>query len=297
VANVWSIGIFAEDGGFDLIKERPAHLSAFFNGRKIRRTERHVHTYADPFLFGHDNNLYLFAEIQEVSAKGYINCWRSQDLKYWKDEGAVLKENYHLSYPFVFKIATGEIFMIPESGEDRSIVLYSFDDFPHRPRKVKTLLQGSYADTNVWQQNGLYYLFTMNMKTSELELFSTDNLCNGRWQRHPASPVSRDPTENRNGGGFIQRDGRLFRIAQDNSRSYGGGIVLLEVLQLDKDGYREKIVIENYGPLINFQWQRKGRHHLSLTTFKGKTVIAMDGLQRDIVWNKLINLTFKFISR
>jgi hypothetical protein len=296
MANVWSIGIFVEDDCFDLLKDRPAHITTTFNARRIRHRRRHVHTYADPFLFVSGNDLFLLAEVQEVSGKGYINCWRSTDLIDWTDEGNVLKSDYHLSYPFVFESSIGETFMIPESSEAGHLVLYSFTNFPRGLKKVNTILKGPYADANLWQHDGTYYLLAINTKTGEQELFFTDNLYSKTWQPHPANPVSNDPMTNRNGGGFIQRNGRLFRVAQNTSNFYGGGIVILEVLQLDKHDYREQVVLDDYRPLGNFAWQQKGRHHLSLTNFKGKTVIAIDGLQRDTVWNKLINIAFKFYS-
>jgi hypothetical protein len=297
VANVWSIGIFTEDNSFDLVGNRPANLSKLFNARKIRKGRRHVHTYADPFLFSFNSHLYLFAEIQEVGSKGYINCWRSKELENWEDLGEVLKESFHISYPFVFQAISGETFMIPEMGEHDITALYSFSDFPKDLRKERTVIKGPYADSNIFYKEGIYYLLTTNTENKQLKLFYSDNLLEGSWQHHPASPLSIDPVINRNGGGFVQENGRLFRIAQNTAKHYGGGIVILEVLELNKHVYRETIIIDDYGPLFNYSWQRKGRHHLSLVKFNGKTVIAMDGLQEDTFWNKILNLIFKFLLK
>jgi hypothetical protein len=98
------------------------------------------------------------------------------------------------------------------------------------------------------------------------------------------------------GGGFVLFKSRLFRMAQNSSNGYGGSIVVLEVSKIDSTAYCEDLIVEDYRPSLDFTWQTKGRHHFSIVSYKGKTVIAMDGLQNDVFLNKLSNVIFKIIS-
>ena len=82
---------------------------------------------ADPFLFVKDNELYLFYELQHWDDPGCIAMIKTKDLKVWSKPQMVLKEPFHLSFPFVFE-DQGVIYMIPESQEDDSIRLYCAND-------------------------------------------------------------------------------------------------------------------------------------------------------------------------
>ena len=74
-----------------------------------------------------DNELYLFYELQHWDDPGCIAMIKTKDLKVWSKPQMVLKEPFHLSFPFVFE-DQGVIYMIPESQEDDSIRLYCAND-------------------------------------------------------------------------------------------------------------------------------------------------------------------------
>ena len=154
---VWSIGIFVEDNNFNLIHDRPENLVYVFNSRKIRISKDHAHTLADPFLHVEGDKIYLFAEVQNVDKKGFINCWFSQDALIWKNIGPVLKANSHFSYPHIFTNKNNEIFLIPESGEIKEVSIYKFNNFPMDLSKKNEFLQGKYADTNILVQDGTFF--------------------------------------------------------------------------------------------------------------------------------------------
>ena len=78
---------------------------------------------ADPFLFIRNNTLYLFYEVLRCGDKGCIMMVQTNDLKSWSEPVLVLKEPWHLSFPFVFEY-NGEVYMIPESQECNEIRLY-----------------------------------------------------------------------------------------------------------------------------------------------------------------------------
>ena len=87
--------------------------------------------YADPFLFVHNGQEWLFVEEYDYrTKKGIISC--SPILKGSKKIDVptpVLARPYHLSYPFVFR-HRGEIYLIPETGSNSSVELYQARSFP-----------------------------------------------------------------------------------------------------------------------------------------------------------------------
>jgi hypothetical protein len=291
LGEVWSIGVFAEKAEFDFRQHQLTNLVKLFSGRTLRTTREHVHTYADPFLFSDRGSLYLFAEKQEIDGRGYINAWRTDDLVEWQDLGPVLKGQHHYSYPQIIRTSNQDIHLLPESLESREVAIYRFANFPTVLQKEHTLLTGPYADSSIVYWQGVYYLSTFNCQTRCLELFYADDLYQSNWQRHPGVCIIPQPFA-RNGGGFTLVGSRLFRIAQNNERRDGGGIAILEVVRLDKSNYREEISVRDYGPKPNYQWQKQGRHHLSITRFRHKAVAAMDGVELDYLLNKPINLMF-----
>ncbi len=294
MGKVWSVGIFAEEKIYQVHKPLCNAVKAF-DARRPRLSRKHVHTYADPFLFVHENLLYLFVEMQEVGGKGYINVWRTQDLRDWSDLGIILKEDFHLSYPSVFEDErTGKIYLLPESSEERKIILYEFESFPVNLARRKILMEGNYADSNLIEHEGFYYLSTLDQDKNQHRLFYADHI-NGPWQEHPASPLN--TSFPRNGGGFFKIGSQLYRAAQNTSKNYGGGIVIFEITSLSKSNYVEKMIVPDLKPGSNYSWQKIGRHHFSIVDFQDQKIIAIDGLQQDYLFNKLPNAVFKFIGR
>ena len=289
---VWSIGIFVEDNNFNLIQDRPENLVYVFNSRKIRISKDHAHTLADPFLHVEGDKIYLFAEVQNVDKKGFINCWFSQDTLVWENLGPVLKANSHFSYPHIFSNKKNEIFLIPESGEIKEVSIYKFNNFPMDLSKKNDLLQGNYFDTNILVQDGTFFLITTK-NNFEVEIFFSDDLFSKNWTKHPKSPVKQGKALSRNAGPIYRRKGRMYRFVQDCSVSYGNKINVIEIVKIDENNYKEKIIAEDYKPRSNFPFQKHSRHHISSVTFKGKTVVAMDGKRSDIIFNRLINFIYR----
>ncbi|HMK25856.1 MAG TPA: hypothetical protein VK483_07470 [Chitinophagaceae bacterium] len=295
VSKTWNLGIFKEKQPFDIVHgARPENLVFTLSGRKLRTRYKHVATYADPFLFQNDGKLFLFAEAQPIGEVGYIHCWQYVKDSKWQDMGPVLKEAHHHSYPFIFRDSNGKIYMLPESHQSKEISLWEFSNFPLGLKKVKTILHGAYVDSNIILYNGTYYLFTKNDK-HELLIFHSTNLLSGEWTAHKANPVTNDLKFSRNGGGIMMHENKLIRVAQNGASMYGGGIVILSVDKLDENEYRESVIEDDYKPVHNYIWQRRGRHHLSLCDFNGNTFVAMDGFADNLFINFIINGIYKIL--
>lgn len=279
---LWGIGIYKIDGLFDFDMDL-LRAHSIFSNKKIRVEKEKVHTLADPFLFVKNGFLYLFYESQSVRKSGLIKAYRADDLKNFEDLGVILKEDFHLSYPFVFEV-NDNVFMMPDCSEIHEIRVYKFENFPYAPTVNKVLLRGYYLDPSLVEIDGIWYLFA----TSEqgLEIHFTDDLFNTPLRPHPLNPISTDPRYKRCGGGIISVKGNYYRLAQDCSEEYGKNLNIFKIETLDPQYYKENLVRADFLQDAE-SWNYLGGHHLSHVLFNGKSVIATDGKHQDYFVNKL----------
>ncbi len=293
MGKVWSIGIFEESKDFSLEKDGLKNLVHVFPGKTISKRKNHIHTIADPFFKIHQNVLYLFAEMQQVSEKGFISGWRSADGINWEELGPILKQPYHVSYPCICTDAEGKnMYLIPETCKENEVSVWKFTNFPFGLEKVNPILKGTYVDSNVILHNNTYYLFTTK-QDGPLEIYYSKNIESDKWESHPSNPIEIGHTNVRNGGGPVMHNNKLYRIAQNGQKEHGTNLAIVEIMELNEQAYSEKLLIPDFKPAENHPFQSLGRHHLNLIQFKDKTIIAVDGLEKDYFINKFTNAFFK----
>ena len=108
----WAIGIYSGDSPCQLVDDERVR-----NPVLTRTDVRDVKAefVADPFIFRVNSAWYMFFEIfDSLAVKGVIGVSESEDGLRWKYKGVVLREEFHLSYPYVFS-ADGAYYMIPEA--------------------------------------------------------------------------------------------------------------------------------------------------------------------------------------
>jgi hypothetical protein len=203
--------------------------------------------YADPFLFRRDDRRFIFFEDYECSC-------RRAEIRYVEiDERgghcpprAALRQDCHLSYPFVFEEGDS-VYMLPETAGRRTIELYRAARFPGDWTLERVLLRDiSATDATLVRHGGRLWLFAAvavdgGRPIDELFVFSADSL-EGEWEPHPMNPVVSDVRRARPAGRVFLRDGHLIRPAQDCSRSYGWRLVFNRIEALTPTDYREKPV-------------------------------------------------------
>lgn len=250
---------------------------------------------ADSFLFVKGDELFLFYELQHWDDPGVIAMVKTRDLKTWTQPVVVLKQPYHLSFPYVFE-DKGQIYMIPESQESDAVHLFRADnDELTSFSKVRTLLHQertegihyNYNDSHVYRKEGLYYLFTSYQKDWMYyqELYVADDLLEGEFYRHPKSPICVSNEYGRNGGSLIDYDGKLLRVTQDCHADYGDNVSLMEIIQLSETDYEERLYRRNVLPRNNIF--RDGGHQLNIARFKGQYIYATDYKQNHWTWYRL----------
>lgn len=274
----WSIGIYRltyDNGRYTLAEDEQAS-NPVLTSKSIG--DRRTGFAADPFLIRENGMHYMFFEVFKKD-RGSIGFAVSKNGRKWKFKQLVLEEPFHLSYPFVFKW-NGKWFMLPEAFETKSIRVYEAVRFPDTWAFVKTISTGrEYVDPTLLHIGGRLWLFVSDTTNGNLFLFHSDSL-DGNWQEHPQSPIIKDdPGRARPGGGIMQMNNRLIRIAQDCSKTYGGAARAFEITELTTAAYSEKELPES--PLLTASgkgWNKDGMHHVSLLPVGQNTwIAAVDG--------------------
>jgi hypothetical protein len=200
---------------------------------------------ADPFTFRQNNVDYCFVEDYDYDTNvGHISVYEIGDNNV-KALGSALREDFHLSFPYVFSFGD-EIYMCPETSSCGDIRLYRAIDFPNNWEVCEILMSDiSAADTQIFHFDKRWWLFT-NMcssnigdHNSELHIFHSEKLIDGTWIPHPKNPVIFDSNQARNGG-LIFDDDKIYRTFQRQGFDlYGEGFGIAEIVTLSEDDYVE----------------------------------------------------------
>jgi hypothetical protein len=222
--------------------------------------------YADPFVVARDGRTWMFVEeLPIATGRGLISAVELGPDGPLGAPRPVLETGGHLSYPFVFE-RDGQMWMIPESADRRSVELYRADVFPDRWVHAATLIQDvPVGDATIVEHGGRLWLFgTVGEGDASswdaLYLWSSDTL-EGPWRPHGDNPVLMDALGARPGGAFFHKDGALWRPAQDCTTGYGAGLALCRVTKLDDEGFAQEIaaVLRPGGA----DWPGTGLHSLN----------------------------------
>lgn len=256
----WSIGIYAGNSPCNLTPLKGIK-NPVLKAKNV--TDRNALFVADPFMINEQGIWYMFFEVLDrESKKGEIGLATSSDGRRWVYQKIVLSEQFHLSYPYVFKWQN-EIYMIPESHEAKAIRLYKAVFFPHSWEFVGNLITGfDYIDSSVFNYNNRWWMFTCPTTSGDtLKLFYSSDL-KGPWQEHPANPIIKGNAHiARCGGRVIATGDKIIRFTQDNYLCYGNCLRAFEITKLTSNEYEEKEYFAN--PLLmadRRNWNKLGMH-------------------------------------
>ena len=201
--------------------------------------------WADPFAIEKDGCYHIFAEEKiYATGRGRIICLTLDAQGQILSNQIVLERSYHLSYPFIFEFKD-EIYMLPESAQNRTVELYRCTKFPNEWQFVKALMNDIYAvDATLFEHDGKWWMFVNVKETGgssldALHLFYSDNPLADEWTPHPCNPVVKDVRSARPAGRLFMRDGKLIRPSQDSSRRYGYALKFNRIVKLDDTEYEE----------------------------------------------------------
>ncbi|WP_193198741.1 hypothetical protein [Nostoc sp. MG11] len=240
---------------------------------------------ADPFMILANGTWYMFFEVlNKANGLGEIGLATSQDVLNWNYQKIILREDFHLSYPYVF-YWLNDYYMIPESSQANAIRLYKAVDFPRQWCFVKNLIEGrDYVDTSIFYFDNKWWLFTSSTASNILRLYYADEIMS-YWVEHPQSPVIEDDAKiARPGGRVIVNNGTVFRYAQDDQYLYGTKVRAFEIIVLTTTAYKEKPIAEN--PILQASgsgWNKTGMHHIDAHKIdENKWIACVDGYQMSL---------------
>lgn len=204
---------------------------------------------ADPFLVEGNGKYYVFYEDLKIGKNGTIFVGEvDREKKEVINKREVLREEYHLSYPNVFKLE-GKYYMIPETYQAGKLLLYEAVSFPDKWRVKKVLLDNiSCADCSFFKKDNLYYYFLSPEKdinhhhADSLECYYTEDILNIPLQPLKNRVVAESIEMSRMGGNFLLEGEDIYRLSQDCSRIYGETLNVHKVVSISKEKYEEKFI-------------------------------------------------------
>lgn len=223
--------------------------------------------WADPFVWHHEGRDVIFLEEFDLQTqRAHLAVLEIGEQGQLHPLGECLREDFHLSFPFVFTFE-GQLYMCPEVSAARQIRVYRCDEFPLRWSLAQVLMEGvSAADTLLLPHEGRWWMFT-NIDSSggqehntELHLFWADSPLSTYWTPHPVNPVITDAGHARNGGLVRPAEGEIYRVSQTQRFGvYGAGLSVNAVRELAPLAYREQALASFQPP----PHDGCGAHHLS----------------------------------
>jgi hypothetical protein len=278
---VWSIGIYAGKSPLEL---QPACQARNPVLTRDSVSDVRATLVADPFMLRAQDSWYMFFEVMNANTgKGEIGLATSRNAFQWRYQQIVLREPFHLSYPYTFQW-NGAYYMVPETYQANSVRLYKAVEFPTRWSWVRTLLDGDdFVDPTIFHFNDHWWLFADFSRApfyaGLLRLFHAEHL-EGPWVEHAKSPiVEGNPHIARPAGRVVLADGGVIRYTQDCCPEYGTRVQAFQITELTPATYREQAF--DLPPVVQASgenWNQSGMHHVDPhRTDEGQWIACVDG--------------------
>jgi len=249
---------------FGTYKKKSKGYSVYYkpikSTREIKLTPTKKKNYfADPFIIEHENFSIIFhEEFDFILNRGVISATSIEGDKN-KYLGVILKEDFHLSFPYIFE-DNGKLYMIPESNKSNSIRLYECVSFPMKWEFKKTLINNiDSADNILIKKNSTYYILA-NEKFGNyhggLSVYFSKDLLSDNWTSHSKNPIEVKYVS-RNGGIIKFQDNYIIPKQVYNYLSYGDSLNFYDLQELS---------IENVIFKVNYNFNSKqliNSHHFN----------------------------------
>jgi len=271
VVGKWSVGYSYKDEVLKMPILNPQNIISYPEMDSILGEPGHY--VADPFFMKEKDIFYLFVELKGKE-NADIALFTSGDGINYNYKGIVLVEEFHLSYPQVFKYKN-EYYMLPEASQTNNVILYKATDFPFNWKKTDTLIKNKQLkDPALLLSEDLNLIIAVDDNLQQY-MFTADSLT-GSW-KEAENYTRRVGNETRPGGRFFKEAGSYYVPLQDRKYGYGSGISIFE---LSLEGNNLELVRakkEYLGPQENIKWFSRGMHHLDIQKVDNKYYMVYDG--------------------
>ncbi len=217
---------------------------------------------ADPFLFEEKGKHYLFVE-QYFNSKNRAGLGVYEVIDGQPINNTIIIDNpYHMSYPCVFKYKDCHL-MIPESSSNQTLDLYKATDFPFKWEHLTSLIKGRrVVDTTVFVKDDDVYLlsyesvstgFVLHVYLLDMKSYALTEVGEACYKTNVGRPAGR----------LFEKDGKLYRPAQNCSTKYGESLYVYEVLELNEHSYAEQFAYEIKCSDVKFEERFERIHTLN----------------------------------
>jgi hypothetical protein len=195
--------------------------------------------YADPFFSGNGVDIRVEA-LNSATGHGEIILLARKTLQPIE----VLLRGAHYSYPFSW-VEGGVEYLAPEIASHSAPMLLRREGRDLVPLPIKGLEKLRILDGTIFKHQDHYYLFGGSTQAAEdcLDLYVSPSLL-GEFRPHPGNPVVIDPKRGRMAGRVVRLGDSLVRFGQDNTRQYGNGVTVCEIIKLSPIEYEERVLRE-----------------------------------------------------
>ena len=180
--------------------------------------------FADPFILSVDEKLIkvLVEDYPYYDKRGMISLLTIDRKTYeLKEKKVVLKQPFHMSYPFVMRKENGETWVAPEASQSGNLYYYTINKETGKLENQKILVEEPLLDSTIVEYKGLWWLFcTKRGEDSNKKLYIYyANAPEGPWQPHSKNPVVSDASMARPAGYMIKDGETLYRVIQKCDKS------------------------------------------------------------------------------
>ena len=181
---------------------------------------------ADPFLIRKDEKYFVIFELtnfkKRKSLLGSKELFSSS-----KNINIIYEFPYHSSYPCIFNKGS-ELYIIPETIQNKDVVLLKCIKWPNEWKKEKILLTDSdLVDSTIRNEGENLFLLTYNLVDFKTQVFKFDS--NFNIVGNPVKTIKSDENIFRPAGNFIElSNDEYIRPVQPSNKFYGEKVVFLK---------------------------------------------------------------------
>jgi len=243
--------------------------------------------FADPFILDvTENQIYvLVEELFYPIKRGRISKLTINRQTYQLEKiDVVLELPTHLSFPAILR-SNGKIYIYPENSASGRLMLYEYDVSTNKCSPVEVLCEQPLTDaivTDLFGERMIVSTKLPNPNKNVLGFYSKGNM---------VKEVSFETNVARNAGDWFCLNGKIYRPAQDCTKTYGGAVILQEVLDGCNGAVAFKDVrrFESDNPAY-----REGFH--TFNHYLGLTVVDAKGFRYPLL-NKMFCVMRKIMGK
>ena len=197
------------------------------------------HWYADPLFAVIDGKEYLFMEVfDRKKNKGLIGVSEFTEKGVLTTPRIILEEDFHLSFPIIFKYGEDYILM-PECSASQALRFYKLNPLTLEVSLLRAIpTQDRLVDTVLFDLNDRFLTLLScrenveNPRQTGLIMYSLPDLLTGELTEIPLPEEYNSPSYLLRNGGPVYREGnKIIRILQESTETeYGHNLIFREVI-------------------------------------------------------------------